>query len=96
MSIVVNATFKAQPDKYQALYDTMVAILPDTAARDGAELISCTADPDDKSFMVHEVWSKLDDQKAYLQWRAERGDVAKLMDLLREPPTFDVKEHLKF
>lgn len=96
MSVVVNVTFKAKPDQYQALYDTLVAILPDTAAREGAELISCAANPEDKSFEIHEVWDTVASQQAYLQWRQERGDVEKLVAMLREPPAFDQREHLVF
>ena len=96
MSVVVNVTFKAKDDQYQALYDTLVAILPDTAAREGAELISCAADPEDKAFHIHEVWDTIENQKAYLGWRAERGDVEKLVAMLREPPEFKQEEHLVF
>ena len=96
MSVVVNVTFKAKDDQYQTLYDTLVAILPDTAAREGAELISCAADPEDKSFHIHEVWDTMANQKAYLGWRAERGDVEKLVAMLREPPEFKQEEHLVF
>ena len=96
MSVVVNATFKAQPEKYQTLYDTLVAILPDTAKREGAELISCAANPDDNSFVVHEVWTSVEAQQAYLGWRAERGEIAALVAMLREPPIFETLEHLQF
>ena len=96
MSIVMNVTFKAQDDKDQTLYDTLVAILPDTAARDGAELISCAANPEDKTFEIHEVWDTIENQQAYLQWRTDRGDVDALVALLREPPTFDLREHLSY
>ena len=96
MSVVVNVTFKAKDDQYQALYDLLVAILPDTAARDGAELISCAANPEDKSFEIHEVWDRIESQQAYLKWRQDRGDVATLVGLLREAPRFDQREHLVF
>lgn len=96
MSVVVNVTFKAKEDQYRTLYDTLVAILPDTAAYKGAELISCSADPADKAFHVHEVWDSIESQKAYLGWRAERGDVDKLVAMLREPPEFKEEEHLAF
>ncbi|MFK7945918.1 MAG: putative quinol monooxygenase [Paracoccaceae bacterium] len=96
MSVVVNVTFKAKDDQYQALYDTLVAILPDTAGYKGAELISCAADADDKSFHVHEVWDSIESQQAYLGWRSDRGDVEKLVAMLREPPEFKQEEHLVF
>lgn len=96
MSIVVNAVFKAKDETYDDLVATMTAILPDTAKFEGAELISCFADPDDKSVTVHEVWTAKANQEAYLGWRTERGDVAKLIAMLREPPVFEERVHVAF
>ena len=96
MSVVFAVTFKAKEDTYDELHATLTAILPDTAAFKGAELISCSADPADKTIYVHEVWDSVDSQKAYLAWRQERGDVDKLVALLRDPPSFEEREHLTF
>ena len=96
MSIVINLHLKAKEDQYETLHQTLVAILPDTAARDGAELISCMANPGDKSFIVHEVWDQKSSQESYIAWRAERGDVDKLVSMLREPPVFEELEHMPF
>ena len=70
----------------------MKAILPDTAARDGAEMIRAAADANDKAIKVYEVWDSIESQRAYIKWRAERGDLDKLGALLREAPTFEVLE----
>jgi len=78
------------------LHATLKAILPDTAKFKGAELISCSADPTDKTFYIHEVWESAESQQAYLAWRQERGDVDKLVALLREAPSFEEHEHLAF
>jgi len=94
MSVVVLLTTKAKDDQYETLVATMKAILPDTAARDGAELIRAAADPEDKSVKVYEVWDKIESQQAYVKWRAERGDLDKMGALLREPPTFEVMEDI--
>jgi quinol monooxygenase YgiN len=96
MSIVINLHLKAKEDQYDTLHGVLTAILPDTAAREGAELISCMADPENKAFIVHEVWDKKASQEAYMGWRAERGDIDKLGALLREPPVFVEMEHLPF
>ncbi len=96
MSVVFAVTFKAKDDTYDQLHETLVAILPDTANFKGAELISCSADPADKTFYIHEVWDSAESQQAYLEWRKERGDVDKLVALLREPPSFEEREHLAF
>ena len=96
MSVVFEVTFKAKDETYDQLHATLTAILPDTAKFAGAELVSCSADPDDKTFHIHEVWESVESQKAYLEWRQERGDVDKLVALLREAPTFEEREHLTF
>ena len=96
MSVVFAVTFKAKDDTYDELHATLKAILPDTAKFKGAELISCSADPTDKTFFIHEVWDSAENQQAYLAWRQERGDVDKLVALLREAPSFEEREHLAF
>ena len=96
MSVVFAVTFKAKDDTYDELHATLKAILPDTAAFQGAQLISAAADPADKTFYIHEVWDSAESQKAYLDWRQERGDVDNLVALLREAPTFEKLEHLTF
>ena len=78
MSVVFAVTFKAKDDTYDQLHATLTAILPDTASYKGAELISCSADPVDKTFYIHEVWDSVESQQAYLAWRQERGDVCLL------------------
>lgn len=96
MSVVFAVTFKAKEDTYDELHATLKAILPDTANFKGAELISCSADPADKTFYVHEVWGSVESQHAYVAWRKERGDIDKLVALLREAPIFEQREHLAF
>ena len=96
MSVVINLHLKAKEDQYETLHQTLIAILPDTAKYAGAELISCMANPADKSFIVHEVWDQKSSQEAYMAWRAERGDVDKLVTMLREAPVFEELEHMPF
>ena len=96
MSVVVQLTVKAKPESYQQLYDTWVAILPDTSKANGAMHISCAADPAKNEFRVWEIWEKIEDQKAYMQWRVDRGDIDKLGAMLAEPPKVEELEHLTF
>ncbi len=96
MSIVVQLTATAKPESYQQLYDTWVAILPDTAKANGALHISCSANPETNEFRVWEIWEPKEDQEAYMQWRADRGDVDKLVSMLAGPPKFEFLEHLTF
>jgi quinol monooxygenase YgiN len=96
MSVVVNAIFKARDDTYDELVAYMASILPDTVKYDGAELISCYADPEDKAVVVHEVWAEKAHQEAYLGWRAETGVVDRIVSMLREPPVFEDRTHVAF
>lgn len=92
MSVMVVLTLKAKDDMYETLVGTMKAILPDTAAFEGAELISCAGDAETNTITIWEKWDKLDSQKAYMGWRTDRGDIDKLVAMLSEPPhvaTFD-------
>ncbi len=92
MSVVVLLTAKAKDDQYENLLATMKAILPETAARDGAELIRAAGDAEKKTVIVYEVWDKIESQQSYIAWRAERGDLDKLGALLREPPSLETLE----
>ncbi len=94
MSVTVILTLKAKDDMFETLEDTMKAILPDTAARDGAELISAASDAETNTVVVYELWDRIESQQAYLAWRGERGDLDKLGALLAEPPSFQVMTHI--
>jgi len=94
MSVTVMLTLKAKDDMFETLEGTMKAILPDTAAFDGAELISAASDPETKTCIIYELWDKIESQQAYMAWRTERGDIDKLVSLLREPPQVDVLNHI--
>ncbi|MEM1313563.1 MAG: antibiotic biosynthesis monooxygenase [Pseudomonadota bacterium] len=96
MSVVVNAVFKAKPESFDALVAFLATILPDTAKFEGVELVSCFADAEDHSVVVHEVWAEKANQEAYLGWRSENGDVARIVALLREPPAFQERLHVAF
>ena len=97
MAIVIDLHLTAKDrESYGILYETLQAILPDTAAREGAQLISCSVDEESLSFIVHEVWDSLDHQQAYIGWRKERGDLDKLGALLGAAPQFVQREHLAF
>lgn len=96
MSVVINLVVKAKEDQFDAVVALFQEILPDTAAYKGAELISCFADADDKSVTVHEVWDEKASQEAYMAWRVETGLVDRIGPMLREPPVFEERVHVKF
>lgn len=56
MAVVIDIVLRAKDEAfYQRLHETLKAILPDTAAFDGAQSISCSTDRDSLTFYLHEV-----------------------------------------
>jgi quinol monooxygenase YgiN len=86
MSVVVMLTLKAAEGRYDQLAETIQAILPDTVARPGAMLIRAAGNPATGTVTLYEEWDRIESQQAYMAWRADRGDIATLASLLREPP----------
>ena len=91
MSIVVTLTLKAAEGRYEELAKVMQAILPDTAARPGAELIRAAGDAASRTIIVYEEWDCLESQQAYMAWRTERGDLNDIGPMLGAPPNFEQK-----
>ncbi|HUA77694.1 MAG TPA: hypothetical protein VMA86_08480 [Acetobacteraceae bacterium] len=89
MSVVVMLTFQAADGRYGALVEMFEAILPDTVKRPGAELVRAAGNPASGTITLYEVWDRIESQQAYIAWRTERGDIAKLGALLREPPQIE-------
>ena len=94
MSVVVMLTLKAAEGRFEELAGMMKAILPDTAARAGAELIRAAADPATGTVTIYEEWDKIESQQAYMAWRTERGDITKLVSVLGAPPKVEQLAHL--
>ncbi len=89
MSVVFVLTLKAAEGRYDQLVETTKAILPDTAAWPGAELIRAAGDPATGTVTVYEEWDRPESQQAYIAWRAQRGDLEVLEAMLREPPSLE-------
>lgn len=94
MSVVVTLALKAKPETYAQLAATIQTILPDTAARPGAELIRAAGDPATHTVHLYEVWDRIESQQSYFAWRAERGDLDRLGALLASPPEVRTLDNL--
>lgn len=86
MSVVVILTLKAGEGRYEELAAIMQAILPDTAVRPGAQLVRAAGDPATGTVTLYEEWDRIESQQDYMAWRTDRGEIAKLVSMLREPP----------
>lgn len=87
MSVIVLFEPKAAPGQEHAVHSMLAEILPDTRAFDGCESLTAHRDEDDPAQLVLiEYWRSREHYDAYLQWRAERGDIERLGALLAGPP----------
>jgi quinol monooxygenase YgiN len=85
MSVVFMLTMKASEGRYGELAEAIKAMLPDTAARPGAELIRAAGDPATGTVTVYEEWDSAESHKAYTAWRKARGEIGSFGQFLSEP-----------
>ncbi len=88
MSIVIMQTFKAAEGRYEDLARVIAAMLPDTAARPGAEFVHAAGDPASATVTVYQQWDCEKNQRDYAAWRATT-DVSPLMALLGGAPKIE-------
>jgi hypothetical protein len=74
--------------------DANTPLLPDTAARPGAELIRAAGDPATGTVTVYEEWDSAESHKAYTAWRASRGEIGSFGQFLSEPLKLEQLTHL--
>ena len=87
MSITITFDVAAKAGEANALQALFAEVLPDTRKFEGCislEIYSETDRPD-TIFMVEE-WTSRSAYEKYLDWRRERGDMEKLMNLVQDPP----------
>ena len=80
MVCLVTAKFICKEGIGKQFLERLMKMLPDTRARDGFIDLAAHVDLDNPDIiLVVEHWENRADHKAYHHWRAERGDVDKLM-----------------
>ncbi|MCB1044441.1 MAG: antibiotic biosynthesis monooxygenase [Acidobacteria bacterium] len=89
MSVVVRVEAQAKPDTRDVLIDALRDILPETRAYEGCDFVDVLCDLDNPDTVVlAERWTSREHYQTYINWRAERGDLDKLIALLSGPPSF--------
>jgi quinol monooxygenase YgiN len=93
MAIDVIVRLKTKPGTTQAMLEGLQGILPDTRAFHGCRRVDVVRDSDDlETVFLLEEWEERANHEAYMAWRAERGDLDGLAEVLVEPPTFTYVE----
>ena len=87
MSIKVFVELQVKEDKLKEIPPLFSSLLNETRSREGNEGVTVYADQDAPTTIVLvEQWASRHLYEEYNEWRAERGDLAMLAELLQKPP----------
>jgi quinol monooxygenase YgiN len=95
MSVKVLLEFQAKADQVDDIKKFLRSELPDTRAYDGFESLTMHQSDDDPTrFLFWEQWASRPHYEAYLAWRTETGVMNQFLDMLMDPPTIRVFNHV--
>ena len=87
MSTKVIVELEIKSEKMEEVHPLFSSLLQETRSRDGNEGVTVHLDQDvPTSIILIEQWASRLQYEEYNQWRAERGDLAKLAELLQKSP----------
>jgi len=87
MSIKVFVELQVKEDKLKEIPPLFSSLLNETRSREGNEGVTIYSDQDvPTTIVLIEQWASRHLYEEYNQWRAERGDLVKLAELLQKPP----------
>jgi len=87
VSLTVHVELRVKEEKLAEVQPLFGALLSETRGREGNEGVTVHQDQDaPTTILLVEQWISRGHYVAYNQWRTERGDFAKLGELLEEPP----------
>ena len=88
-NLVMLAELTIKPEKLEEFLDYTVANLKVSRSWPGNiefDILIDEANP--TRVLFYEVWQSIEVQQAYMAWRAQAGDVSKLLSMLTAPPKF--------
>jgi quinol monooxygenase YgiN len=87
MPVVVIVELTAKNPQVLEQYLKSAGVIPTTRLASGINYIWTVRDQNKPGqFVLIQQWNSVKQQQHYLQWRIDRGDVAKLRSLLTEDP----------
>lgn len=86
MSIMIIVDAKIKEEGLSTFKEFFGTLLPDARNFEGCEGVTLCTDAEDSGrlFLV-EKWASQEHYKKYHHWRAERGDLQKIRDILESP-----------
>jgi len=88
MSMAITLELHVSSEHRDELLNMLEVILPDTRAYSGCQSILVTCNEANPCHLVLlQQWDSRADHESYVAWRAERGDLKTLGDILTAPPS---------
>ncbi|NEW27100.1 putative quinol monooxygenase [Nocardia cyriacigeorgica] len=94
MTVLVLLECHTKPDRTEDCLAYLRGILADTRGYEGHVSLSAVRNIDDPAHLVLvEQWARLEDQKAYLAWRAKSGALDEIAEFMAAPPSITVFDY---
>ena len=85
--VLVTVTWKIKPELTKTCVETLRDMFPTTRLKKGFRNIRLLrSDVDPNEFILVQEWDEVRNHQDYMQFRAETGDIAKLMAMTVSPP----------
>mgnify|MGYP001298000781 FL=1 len=82
MSVLVNLEIPVKKDRIEDFFDYLRNVLVDTRAYQGCIRLRTYHEIENSTVLLIEEWDKIENQEAYMQWRAETGLLEALSEFL--------------
>jgi len=82
MSVLVNLEIPVKKDRIEDFFDYLRNVLVDTRAYQGCIRLKTYHEIENSTVLLIEEWDKIENQEAYMQWRAETGLLEALSEFL--------------
>ena len=82
MSVLVNLEIPVKKERIEDFFDYLRDVLVDTRAYEGCIRLETYHEMENSTVLLIEEWEKIENQEAYMQWRAETGLVEALSEFL--------------
>ena len=82
MSVLVNLEIPVKKERIEDFFDYLRNVLVDTRAYEGCIRLETYHEMENSTVLLIEEWEKIENQEAYMQWRAETGLLEALSEFL--------------
>tara|TARA_B100000886_G_scaffold340421_1_gene309859 strand:- start:363 stop:656 length:294 start_codon:yes stop_codon:yes gene_type:complete len=82
MSVLVNLEIPVKKERIEDFFEYLRNVLVDTRAYNGCIRLETYLEIENSTVLLIEEWDRIENQEAYMQWRAETGLLEALSEFL--------------